>query len=391
MEKSLSIKTRRYDIDWLRIGLIASVFLFHIGMFFNGFGWHIKNNEEIAWLNPIMAYLHRWRMPLLFFVSGVGTYYALGKRNIGQYIRERYNRLIIPLLVGMVFIVPPQIYVEKHAEYASFLSFIPEMFDGIYPEGNKSWHHLWFVLYLFICSVAALPVILLFRSKYKNGMVNSLKSYFSVPGSLLTLCIALFLVQLILRNYFPWETHGLFDDWAYLSYSFLFFIFGFVLFSDTGLIDQIIKQRRLNGFVAFALTGVFFFDYFYSIDPYISRNWQLLLGSLMEWSIGITVIGYGGKYLNRDSKIRRHLNEAIYPFYILHQTVIVVIGLHLFNLEISAASKALVLTLGSFFISVGIYLAIIRPFNFMRVLFGMRTKKKVHNEPFSKVKMRKAS
>lgn len=391
MENSTSLKTRRYDIDWIRIGLIASVFFFHLGMFFNGFGWHIKNNEEIAWLNPVMAYLHRWRMPLLFFVSGVGTYYALGKRNIGQYLRERYNRLIIPLIVGMILIVPPQVYVEKHAEYASFLKFIPEMFKGIYPEGNISWHHLWFVLYLFICSVAALPVIVLFRSKFKKVIVNKLVSFFSVPGSFLTLSIPLYIVQQTLQKYFPWETHALFNDWAYLSYNFLFFIFGYLLFSDTRLIGQIVKQRRLNGIFALILTAIFFIDYFNSIDPFVSSNLQSLLGCLLEWSIGMAVIGYGGKYLNRENKIRRHLNEAIYPFYILHQTVIVVIGFYLFDLDIAVTTKAFVLTLGSLTISAGIYLAFIRPFNAMRFIFGMRIKKKNETKKINRVKMRRAS
>ncbi len=367
---------RRYDIDLIRTVLIISVFFFHIGMFFNGFGWHIKNNTEVEWLNPVMAYLHRWRMPLLFFVSGVGTYYALGKRSIGKYIQERAYRLLIPLFFGIFFIVPPQVYVEKHLQYPSFVDFLPHLTEGVYPEGNMSWHHLWFVLYLFICSIAALPVILLFRSKWKPRLINQVNRLLGFQGSLLMLAFPLYLAHLILTKFFPWETHSLYNDWAYLSYSYLFFIYGFILFSDTALIQQIINQRRINGYFAIGLSVVFFIDFFYSMDPYVSEPVQLLLGSLLEWGIGISLIGYAGRYLNKDWKWRKYLNEAIYPFYILHQTVIICIGFTLFDKPVTVFIKFLVLTIGSLVCCISIYIFLIRPFNFTRVLFGMRRNKK---------------
>ncbi len=372
--ENTQIKNRRFDIDWIRILLIISVFFFHVGMFFNGFGWHIKNNVIIEWLNPVMAYLHQWRMPLLFFVSGVGTYFALGKRNVLQYVGERSKRLLIPLTIGMFLIVPPQIYIEKHTEYNSFIDFIPHIAEGTYPEGNLSWHHLWFILYLFICSVAALPIIILFKSKLKEPISKVLYRFFSIPASLLIFSIPLFLVQFFMRKHFPWETHALVNDWPYLIYSFLFFVFGFVLFSDFRLINQIVEQRRIHGIVAFLLTILFFVNFSYSLDSLLSKNWQLFLGCLMEWSIGISVIGYGGKYFNKEHKFRRHLNEAIYPFYILHQTIIIVIGYQLYNLNMDAGLKALIITLGTLLISFATYFVLIKPFKITRLVFGMRIK-----------------
>lgn len=389
--RAIKTDTRRYDIDLIRIVLILSVFFFHIGMFFNGFGWHIKNNSEISWLNPVMAYLHRWRMPLLFFVSGVGTFYALGKRGIGKYIKERAARLLIPLIFGVFFVVPPQVYVEKHNQYDSFLNFIPHLTEGTYPKGNMSWHHLWFVLYLFICSLLALPVIVLFRSRFKAFIVRKMSCLFRFRGTFLLLAVPLFLVQIVLTRYFSWETHGLFDDWAYLTYSYLFFIYGFILFSDQILIKQIIQQRRINGYVATGLSSVFFLDYFYSIDPYVPETFQMILGALLEWSIGISIIGYAGKYLNRDWKSRKYLNEGIYPFYILHQTVIICIGFLLFNKNMANSIKFLLLTTGSLAICLLIYILLIRPFNLTRVLFGMRKVKKEHKGSRQFIIFRKAS
>jgi len=376
MKKEFSFSERRYDIDWLRIMLILSVFLFHIGMFFNSYDWHIKNPERILWLDLVMAYLHRWRMPLLFLVSGVGTYFALGQRSALQFVGEQSRKLLIPLIFGMFVIVPPQVYIEKQAQYGSFLSFIPHITEGVYPEGNFSWHHLWFVLYLFICATAAIPFILVLRSRLGSNIYRTLERFSTIKGIFLVLTIPLFLSQFFLLQYFPRETHALINDWAYISYSFLFFLYGYMLLSNKALIKNLVTQRRIFAGLALFLTVLFFFDWFHSIDPYLNDTAQLFLSCLMELSIALTLISYAARYLNHDHSWRHHLNEAIYPFYILHQTAIIVVGYNLMNTLLPAGIKALILTLGSFFACITIYLLFIRPFSLTRLVFGMHIKRK---------------
>lgn len=381
MDKIVSSSERCYDIDWIRIGLIFSVFLFHIGMFFNGFGWHIKNNDRVLWLNPIMAYLHIWRMPLIFMVSGVGTYFALGHRNMGQFIGERSRRLLIPLVFAMFVIVPPQVFAEKHEQYGTYLNFIPHITEGSYPEGNFSWHHMWFVLYLFICAMSAIPFIVLLRSRFGTRIYNLFEKVSRFKGSFLLLAVPLFLSQIWLLRYFPDETHALVDDWAYITYNFLFFLYGYILLSNSVLISNITQQRRIYLIVAASLTGLFFYDYFYNIDTFLSNEVQLFLKCSLEFSMALTIIGYAVKYINHDKPIRKHLNEAIYPFYILHQTVIIIIGFFLYEANMYAGLKALILTFGSFFSCVAIYYFLIRPYVVTRFLFGMHPKQvKKRNE-----------
>ena len=80
---------RQYYIDWLRILLIISVYLFHVGMIFNTWGWHVKNDVQYGGLlRQIMIFLHNWRMPLLFMISGAGTWYALKNISAGRYLLE---------------------------------------------------------------------------------------------------------------------------------------------------------------------------------------------------------------------------------------------------------------------------------------------------------------
>ena len=375
MNAKTTTAVRRYDIDWLRILLVLSVFLFHIGMYFNSFGWHIKNPERITGLDPIMGYLHTWRMPLLFLVSGVGTFFALGKRTTGQFMGERARRLLIPLVFGMFVIVPPQVFVEKQVQYGTFLNFIPHLAEGSYPAGNFSWHHLWFVLYLFICAMAAIPMILLLRSKAGKGFYRIAEKYASVKGVLLILALPLFLSQFLLLPLFPHETHDLVHDWAYITSYFVFFMYGYILLSNQILTRSIIQQRRIYAGVALSLSVLYFYDWFHSIDAYISNTLQLLLYCIAQISIALALIGYFGKYLNYDHPWRRKLNEAVYPFYILHQTVILVLAFSLRGFEMEAGWRMLVLTLLSFSLITAIYTLLIRPFGAMRFLFGMPGKK----------------
>ena len=175
--------------------------------------------------------------------------------------------------------------------------------------------------------------------------------------------------------YFPHETHALVDDWEYIASSFLFFLYGYILLSNDKLTTSIIEQRRIFGVLTLLLTILFFYDWFHSIDPWVSDNLQLLLFCTAQISTALTLIGYFGRYCNRNHSWRMKINEAIYPFYILHQTVIIVVAFSLRNIEMHVGMRVLVLTLLSFSIIVAIYLLVVKPFAVTRFLFGMAKKK----------------
>lgn len=369
-------KTRKFYIDWLRIALILSVFLFHIGMFFNTWGWHVKNNVQLTWLSPVMEFLHYWRMPLLFLVSGVGTYYALGYRTVKQYLKERSIRIFFPFLVGLFTLVPVQVYIEKINQYDSLINFYPEMFNGIYPKGNFSWHHLWFLLYLFIIALLISPFLNYLRSssflKIRNRMLKASSGALGLNWFLLPLVGS----QAILRQYFPDSTHALFNDWAYFVYYLLFFLAGFIFISSDQLVETIVKQRRLYLGQTLVFTALLF------SSPYLISNATVLdytygiSGIALAWSCGLAAIGYAKKYLNKDASYRKIANEGIYPFYLVHQPIIIVLGYYFTNWQAPVLIKFFCFTFLSFLLSVGIYWFFIRPFNFMRVLFGLKVLKK---------------
>ena len=370
--KTLVKNNRQIYIDWLRILLILSVFLYHVGMYFNSWSWHVKNNITVTWLNKLMWFLHLWRMPLLFLVSGVGTYYALGHRTVKKYIKERFIRLFIPFVAGIITLVPVQVYIEKIDKYTSLGNFYLHMFDGIYPEGNFSWHHIWFILYLFLISLIISPFLSYFRSEKFTDFKEKKIVFFEKPLALNIFLIPLITSQALLREFYPDETHALYNDWAYFVYYILFFIAGIFFITNKNLVKAIEKQRRYY-LIETIIATVFLFSISSFFINEILMDWLYGITEIViGWSCSIAVLGYFKRYLSKDSKWRKLLNEGIYPFYLLHQPVIIVVGYFLKSLEMTIVLKMMLVTTVSCLISISIYWFLIKPSNFLRIIFGMK-------------------
>ena len=366
---------RQYFIDWLRIGLIISVFFFHIGMYFNSWDWHVKSKESLTFLEPIMSWLHLWRMPLLFLVSGVGTYYALGFRTVKKYIKERFKRLYIPFSLGIFTLVPIQVYIEKIDDYSSLWNYYLHMFDGIYPSGNFSWHHLWFLIYLLLISLLISPFLNYLRSdrflNIKDWLIQKTSTKFGLNWVLPILLFS----QYILRQYFPEHTHALGNDWAYFTYYLLFFVCGLILFTSSKVINALAANRRTYLYQTLIFTIIYYIN-IYLIEPSSLRHYVYLISSIsVAWSCGMTVIGYAKMYANKDSKFRKPLNTAIYPFYLLHQPIIIVVGYVLLQWDLPTSVNALLIIVLSLLITIGGYWIIVKS-NILRIAFGMKMKSK---------------
>ncbi len=368
------IKERKYFIDWLRIALIISVFFFHVGMIFRPEQWHVNSIESFLFLDPIMSWLHIWRMPLLFLVSGVGTYYAIGKRTSWQYLKERFTRLYIPFTFGFFTLVPLMVYVERIDNYSSLWTFIPHMFDGgPYPIGNISWHHLWFILYLFLISLIITPFLNYTKSGHYNMVRGKLIAFISKKMRLNWLLPIIILSQLILRQYFPNSTHALYNDWAYFSYYLLFFISGFVLFTSDTVINSIANDRRLYLYQTIIFTMILFSFWVFEFNIVGRQYIYEITEMVIALSCGLSAIGYFKQYFNKDHKYRKALNQAIYPFYLLHQPALIFVGYVVLQWDISHGMQAIITTILSLLFIIISYVIILKV-NFLRVVFGLKKK-----------------
>lgn len=376
---------RRYDLDWLRVIAFGLLIFYHVGMFFVPWDWHIKNNTTLQSLTLPMWFLNQWRLPLLFVISGMGTYFSLQRRTGKKFILERTIRLLIPFVFGMLFIIPPQVYIERLANNqfdGNYFQFWPnKAFVGTYPEGNISWHHLWFILYLFLFSLALTPLFL--KIKYgisKNESVwfkvnNKMKRTFSKPIGLYLFVVPLFIWNLILQPYFP-STHALIGDWFTITSSISLFLFGYILITVKDVFwDTVDINRRIFLIVGILSFSIMFFTVSNFDDYYIRHIIESVFKVINLWSWILALFGYAARYLNSNSKVLSYSNQAVYPFYILHQTVIIIIGYYLIDKDWQPAIKASILIAGTFGISWLLYEFLISKWRLVRPLFGLKNSK----------------
>jgi glucan biosynthesis protein C len=308
---SSSSSPRRADLDGLRVVAILLLHFFHVGMMFNGWGWHLKNPEPLHALEPPMELLHYVRMPLLMVIAGVATALALERRGPGAFLVDRVKRLLLPVLFGMFVIVPPQIYVELAASgafHGSYLDFYPQVLQfEPYPGGAFSWHHLWFVVYLFVYSVGLLPLLARLRTPMR------LPPWLACLGFLPLAAVHLWL------SHYP-ETHALIDDPRFLLYFGLLFCFGHLLGRSPEIWRWLHRCRRwlTLGFVVVLAVMVPPSEYVWPFET---------LGTYaLVWSTVLTALAWGPSWFPRRTPLLQHAQELAYPFYILHQTVILLVG-----------------------------------------------------------------
>ncbi len=374
---------RRHDLDWLRLIAIVILLFFHTGMWFNEWGWHVKNNETSTTFQYWMIWSHYFRMPLLLFISGAGTYMALGKRTPKTFAGERFRRLFIPLAFGMFVIVPPQIYYERINEYTGYWDFYKSVFNFVpYPKGSFSWHHLWFILYLFLYSLLALPFLNFLRSEKSEKFKSTALKFLANPlGILLIPAVFILFTQILLRPYFPEETHDLIQDWAFFTFYFVFFAMGIICYSIPSLWNTIGNNRKylltamLISLIPF-YTCYFHYRQLFEI-PLEERTIEIIFdvtALFVSWFTVITIIAFGQHYLNKPHPWLSKINEGLYPFYILHQTVIIAIGFYICQLDWSITAKYWTISLLTLAFCIGLYLTLIRTNKVMRFLFGLKTK-----------------
>jgi len=365
---------REHGLDALRVFAFLILILYHSGMgYVSSWEWHVKNPETSSLLQYPMNFVNRWRLPLLFFISGAGVAFSLGRRTYVQFARERLVRLLLPLVFGMLVIVPPQVYIERLSEgrnYDSYWQFWLTVLEGVpYPKGSLSWHHLWFVAYVLVYALASIPVFRLLRSpagaRWLAGLAEWLENN---RGAVYLLNAPNLAVGLLLGPHWP-VTHNLVSDWANLTGSWLTFLWGFVFASDRRLLDVITRRRREFLAVGLLLTVVLF-----GPRPRGAAGTVVSGYYTMAWIL--TLLGFARVTVTAPSAALRYANEAVYPFYIFHQTITVALVALLAPVQAGVALKWMLAASGTF---VGSWLAYegIRRLGPLRPLVGLRRSSRI--------------
>lgn len=381
---------RRHDVDWLRVIATYLLFVFHVSMVFNPAPFfHIRNSETSVVFMVLAGFISLWHMPLFFLLAGWSAFASISARGSAGFLRERWIKLAIPLVAGVLLWGPPMKYLElstgvdlNHrglrvsAELQeSFSQIIPsglplmEPFDQSYLEflptfftaERVTWGHLWFLAYLFAFSLLYTPLL--------KRIAAGRERFTAASGIWVYLPLApLAAIQLLLRPLWP-GIYNLYNDWANFAFYSTFLICGFLLARHPGLGRAVEREwRRALGIglaTALLLLG--------AVLGLLTWAPLILVGaSVAGWCFVVAILGFARSRRPLESRMLSYLSESAFPVYILHQPTIILIGYPLIQLPLGIAAKFALVLVTSVATTLVVYHFAVRRIATLRFLHGMK-------------------
>ena len=363
---------RLYFLDWLRILAFAVLVLYHVGMYYVSWDFHVKSPNAGPDLVPWMKLSEPWRMSLLFMISGAVTAKLLKNGPCQTFVRQRSARLLRPLLCGVLFIIPPQSYFEViqkfhyAGSYVEFLGLYYTGYGGFCDKGSclmlPTWNHLWFLPYLWVYTLLACTVIAFRPSTWAQASQLAERA-FRGWGLLLIPISWLFILRLTLFERYP-SSHALWGDGFNHGVYLTMFVIGATVATSHTLWDRLANLR----WPALCLAACFWVV-LVGIRPAMPYSHAVI--AILQWCALIAAFGFAKTHLNRDSWLRAHLSEVVFPVYLLHQTIIIVMSQVLLPFGLRPAIEGPILIICTFTLSYAGY-ELIRRIGFLRPWFGLK-------------------
>jgi len=401
---------RLTHLDWLRIIVVGMLIPFHTAMTFAPYAWYIRNPQLNLATQALVQVLDKYHMELLFFIAGVATFFSFGTRGWKGYLPERLKRLVVPLVFGMLVVVPPCYYYSQIFFYPLFHLTYPTLWDwytkywlakaitpfNIYFGGTTvNAGALWFLWYLVLYTFVLFPLLFLIFRKAQDRFIPRLAAFFEKPGMLFLPVIPIMLVNVFSQWKWIIGLHSyriigwtITSDFQVLYYV-LFFIFGFFMYSHARFGKGIDKTGPFALPVAAATMTVFMLLVFPTWDKApLSQFWYRLHGepgtrgfiisqclyALTTWSWILSILYLARKFLNKNNRFVSYGNEAVLPVYIVHSTFIAVFSYFIVKARMDVLPKYVIIVALTYICSLGI-LELIKLTNPTRFLFGMRLKR----------------
>ena len=385
-------KTRLAYLDWLRIIIVLMLVPFHTAMTFAPYPWFLQNNQMSLPLQGLVMVMDRYHMPMLFLIAGVAVYFSLGLRGWKGFAVERLLRLVVPLVFGMLVLVPACYWVgaRNQYDYTGAIweyyplfwqkNMLPSPVRGVFTPGV-----LWFLWYLVMYVAVLPPLFILLMKKAGSGFFNRLGRPFASPWMVFALFIPIALQQAFSDNgivgWCMFSTFGVF-------YYMIFFIYGLFLFTSDDYGKGL--QRAAPAAIVIALLSMVMFMLmaFPSIGtaPLNVKFWAGLnlnmryavyvikvVMALCTWSCLIALLYLAKRYLNFSNTFTRYGNEAVLPYYVFHGTAIALAGYWIVAQPWGVWEKYGLIVLLAFLATLGFY-ELMKQTNITRVLLGMRWK-----------------
>ena len=379
-----TLPSRLFWVDNLRNVAVLSLVLFHTARLFDPEPWHIKDRHTYLAADVVVALFNVWGMPMLFLLAGFSMMLSLERRSAGRFAGERVTRLFVPFVFGIFALVLPQVYLERIAPAdlvtqsplrldVGFIGFVPRFFDCCYDKANFSWHHLWFLIYLFVYSLVLLPVFLALRSVAVRPLGTAVSAAFSNLPTLVLLGLPLIAIEATLRPVYG-SSHALVDDWAnHAHFAYLMLIGALLALTEAPLAALRRWFPALAGLAA-ALLAAALVHRFVAPLPLTPPAWATLR-TMSEWTLLLALVGGFARFDRRVPWLTGFTPYAM-AFYMLHQTIIVALGFLTIGWSDAPLAKYLAIVVVTTAASLGLA-ALIDRHPVSRFLFGMAGKRRV--------------
>jgi hypothetical protein len=399
--------SRRRDLDVARELIVGSLIFFHTARIFDGLGFYVKNEPPERALTFVVALTSLWGMPLMFAIAGFGIWHSLQKRTVYEFVQERVQRLLIPFIFGLLVVVPPQIYFRLMANptyHEAYAQFYPKFFD-IRLQMEFPWFvsadpstdlfqpgHMWFLYVLLVFTLLLLPVFVYLRSAAGRRIVSRAAVGTSRPWAVFLPAIPIAALEAGLGT----DMSGGWNQSAYV----VFLLYGYLLAADQRFGQVLCRYWKIGLGVAVvgSIGGIFGFaavaesagsDPLHAYDL-ASVTLRVVKGAV-GWSWMVAILGFleyrrTKRQIARPreaasaapsrtilARVERYANEAVLPFYMLHQTAIVAIGFYVVKWHTGTALKFLVISLSALAVTLLLYEVVVRRTRLTRFLFGMKS------------------
>jgi glucan biosynthesis protein C len=365
---------RRHDLDWLRVLAFATLIVYHVGMFYVSWGWHVKSDYSSTLMEPVMGLISPWRLGLLFFISGVAMRFLLDSRGAGVVASDRIGRLLLPLGFGMIIVVMPQAYFELRAK-GEIDPGILKFFGGyIWPLQSYSivtptWNHLWFLAYMLVYSLILCGLSRPLRRL--NVRVGPAASAWLIRAPWLVLAVPALLCASVSASLSPWfpTTHMMVDDWATHARSITMVLVGWFVAKSAAFWTSVRECLAPAIAIAIGLGTALTFNTgtLGEVTAFVDVTREFY-----AWAVIVFVLGVAQRFFTRPSPTLRYATEAILPWYILHQSIIVAIGYSFIDSDAPLWAEVTGVLLGTALGCAILHEALTRRVSWLRPIFGLK-------------------
>lgn len=372
---------RVHHLDWLKALIVYGIVVFHVSLVFAYGPWLVNNPQRSLILSAFAGFCFPWGIPAMFLIAGADAWFGLRSHSVGDFLRKRFLRLLVPMVPGLIILSPLQRFVVSSfppPPIDRLPGFYVEFFRGLHFDWtlqmvSQYWLHLWFLGYLFAISLVCAPVLYLLHRPAGRLFTARVADVAQRRGILLFV-LPLILTQMALRPFFPD-----YQDWADLATYTVAFLWGAVIFSDRRF-EQVITSQ-IGRLFPWALISTALMGMSKLLLPFLGTPGEALVAitwSLFIWSWLHCVLYLGIRWLNFPNRVISYMQESILPVYVIHHPYVLLVASFVVAWDAGVWPKFFAIVIAVFALTIATYEFCVRRWNPARVAFGL--------EPFRKVR-----